>query len=134
MENPYNRAAQNYKREAVQTMSPGEIIVALLNEAVKMLAYAKEHIISKNIQEKSNCLTKAKKIISYMAASLDMQYPISEELARLYEYYIWEIGQANIKNDTKKLDDLVFMVSEIRDGFKGAATKVAGENGIAASA
>jgi len=122
--NAYARAAQNYKREAVQTMSPGEIVVSLFDEAIKKLACAKEHINNKNIQEKSNCLNKAKKIINYMAASLDMQYPISEELARLYEYYTWEIGQANIKNDTNKLDDLVFMISEIRDGFKGAAAKV----------
>lgn len=124
--NAYSRAVQNYKKEAVQTMSPGEIVIALFDECIKMIAYAGEHIKSGNIPEKSNCLTKAKKIINYLAASLDMQYPISQELVTLYEYYIWEITQANIKNDISKLDDLVLMITDIRDGFKGANSKVAG--------
>lgn len=124
--NAYSRAVQNYKKEAVQTMSPGEIVIALFDECIKMLAYAGEHIKNGNIPEKSNCLIKAKKIINYLAASLDMQYPISQELATLYEFYVWEITQANIKNDIAKLDDLILMVTDIRDGFKGANSKTAG--------
>lgn len=123
--NAYTRAAQNYKKEAVQTMSPGELVIALFDECLKMLAHAKEYIASKNIPDKSKCLQKAKKIINYLAASLDMQYPISQELVTLYEYYIWEITQVNIKNDPAKLDDLILMITDIRDGFKGANAKVA---------
>jgi len=124
--NAYSRAVQNYRKEAVKTMSPGEIVVALFDECIKMLAYAKEHINTGNIQEKSNCIIKAKKIVNYLAASLDMQYPISEELATLYEYYTWEMTQVNISNNTQKLDDLIVMITDIRDGFKGANSKTQG--------
>ncbi|GHU56207.1 hypothetical protein FACS1894132_13390 [Clostridia bacterium] len=123
--NAYTRAVQNYKQEAVLTMSPGEIVIALFDECIKMLLYTQEHIKNKNIQGKSDCLKKAIKIIEYMTASLDMKYPISSELENLYEYYIWEMRNVNLHNDIQKCGDLISMITEIRDGFKGANAEVA---------
>jgi flagellar protein FliS len=108
-------------------MSPGEIVVALFNECLKTLAYAKEHIKNKNYPGKSECFAKAKKILNYMTASLDMKYPISTDLARLYEFYIWEITRINSSNNVEQIDSLITMITDIRDGFKGASAQTAGK-------
>jgi flagellar protein FliS len=125
--NAYSRAIQNYKQESVLTMSPGEIVVALFDECLKTLAYAKEHINNKNYPAKSECFIKAKKILNYMIASLDMKYPIANELLRLYEFYIWEITRINSSNNTEQIDTLIGMITDIRDGFKGASAQSAGK-------
>ncbi|MDR0917757.1 MAG: flagellar export chaperone FliS [Oscillospiraceae bacterium] len=127
--NGYARSVKSYRDNSVLSMSPGELVVALFDECIKDISFAKEHIKNKNYQERFNCLSKAIKIMEYMTASLDMKIPISEELAQLYEYYIWAFNQVNVTNSIEHIDDLIIMITDVRDGFKGAAAKVAAGQG-----
>jgi flagellar protein FliS len=126
MFNPY----QQYKEQAVLTLSPGELVVKLLDRCILELEQAKSLLEEKNdkmylsYKTINDHLKHAVKILEYMIASLDMKYPIADQLLSLYEFYIWKIKNANSEKNPKLLEEIIPMITDIKNGFAGAERKV----------
>ena len=59
-------------------------------------------------------------IIQYLDDTLDRQYPISKNLAQLYEYFTYELGRVKIGRRKDLLEHVKSMIEELRDAFRQA--------------
>ncbi|SNS48311.1 flagellar protein FliS [Anaerovirgula multivorans] len=116
IQNPYNQ----YKQNDVMTASPENLTLLLYNGALKFAHQGKIYIEQKNISKAHEAITRVQDIIQELNVSLDMQYDISQNLRALYVYILESLLDANIKKDTAVLDEVIGMVTELRDTWKEA--------------
>lgn len=114
MNNPY--AA--YQQNAVTTASPGEVTLMLYNGCIKFIKQASLAIEHKKIEEKNTNIQKAQKIITELMITLNMDLDISQNMAIMYEYMIYRLTEANVKNDPAILQEVEGLVVEFRDTWK----------------
>lgn len=113
-----NSVMNAYKQNSVNTASPGELTLMLYNGCIKFLNNGKRAIEEKNIPEKNTNLQKAQAIINELIVTLNMDYAISKQIYPLYDYINRRIIEANIKNDTEIVDEVIGLVTEFRDTWK----------------
>ena len=111
--NPYEQD----KKQSVMTMTQGEMLTKLYEEIIKQLNVALLFIEEKNISKSNQALQKSQKILNYLKATLDHKYQISKSLDSLYDFFIQQIVLANIKKETKPIQDILPMIEELRDTF-----------------
>ena len=111
---------QQYKTQSINTMTQGELLLLLYDELYKRLAQAELMLDQQNFPVYEASLERAVAIIEYLDATLDRQYPISKNLAQLYEYFTYELGRAKIGRRKEVLSHVKSMVGELRDAFRQA--------------
>lgn len=111
--NPY----QKYQQQVVTTMTPGDMLLKLYDEAIKQIQIARIAIEQKNIPQMAAALDKSQRIIHYLKSTLDMRYDVSSNLGKLYDFFSSQIVDANVKKTVKPLDDIEPLVQELRDTF-----------------
>lgn len=113
-------AYQEYKKQSVLTMTQGEAIVKLYDECIRMLNAGVMYINEKNIEGTNKVLKKAHQILNYMRSILNWDYEITANLDALYDYYVRRIITANIKKDTAPLEEIIPMITDLRESFHEA--------------
>lgn len=111
---------QSYKEQSVNTMTQGELLLLLYDELYKRLAQAEIMLDQQNYPVYEASIERAVAIIDYLDSTLDRQYPISGNLAQLYEYFTYELGRAKIGRRKEVLSHVKTMVGELRDAFRQA--------------
>ena len=117
---PYPTISQ-YKENQVASASPEETVLMLYDGAINFLRSAiRELNEHNNLAEKAVLIEKAVKIIEYLQSCLDKEKggEISNNLERLYEYAAVRMTVANLKNDVAILEEVIGLISTIRDGWK----------------
>ena len=109
-----------YKQQSINTMSKGEQLVTLLNEALKNLHYGSLMLKDKNYATAQKCTEKSKNIFSYLSSVLDWNYEVTNDLYQLYYFFNQQIIKAEVKRDAAVLDDLVPLVEKMRDTWEEA--------------
>ncbi|MGI6040282.1 MAG: flagellar export chaperone FliS [Clostridiales bacterium] len=107
-----------YQEQTILTMTPGEMVVRLFEESEKQLNIAMVCIDDKNIQGANNALQKAQRIFTYLKASLDFNYQLSENLSALYDFFNRRLVEANMKKSKAPVEEILPLVSELRDTFQ----------------
>lgn len=113
-----NSALNAYKQNSVTTASPGELTLMLYNGCLKFLTKAKNAIAEKNIQEKNTNILKSQAIIAELMSTLNMDIEISKQMLPLYDYMNRRLIEANVKNDTDIIDEVIGLTTEFRDTWK----------------
>lgn len=111
---------QQYKEQSVNTMTQGELLLLLYDELYKRLSQAELMLDQQNYPVYESSIERAVAIIDYLDSTLDRQYPISSNLAQLYEYFTYELGRAKIGRRKEGLSHVKSMVGELRDAFRQA--------------
>ncbi len=111
--NPYNK----YASQSVMTMTHGEMLTKLYEAAILNMNLAIRGIGEKNVADTNLALQKTQKIFNYLTVTLDRQYPISNNLAALYDFFNRQLIAANIKKDAALIKEIIPMVEELRDAF-----------------
>ena len=111
---------QQYKEQSVNTMTQGELLLLLYDELYKRLSQAELMLDQKNYPVYESSIERAVAIVDYLDSTLDRQYPISGNLAQLYEYFTYELGRAKIGRRKEVLSHVKSMVAELRDAFRQA--------------
>lgn len=107
--NPY----QKYQQQSIMTMTQGELLLKLYDEAIKQLNYAERFLDAKELDKVNACLLKAQRIFNHLNMTLEMQYDISKNLESLYDFFNYKITQANIHKDVKPIREILPMLSLI---------------------
>ncbi len=114
---PY-RQLNKYQEQTILTMTPGEMIVRLFEESEKQISYALICIDEKKIQGANDAFQKAQRIFTYLKASLDFKYDVSKNLSALYDYFIRRLIDANISKTKEPAEEILPLVSELRETFQ----------------
>lgn len=111
--NPY----QKYQQQSVMTMTRGEMLTQLYDGVIKNLNAVKQFNSEKKYSEANIASQKAQKILNYLDSTLDFKYDISNNLSSLYDYFNYRIVEANMHKDNAPIDEVLQMVTDLRDTF-----------------
>lgn len=111
---------QGYKEQGINEMSPGELLLLLYDELVKRLLRAGLALDKSDYPLFEASIDRGLDIIRYLDDTLDMQYPISHNLNRLYDYFGFELNRVKIGRNKTELERVRTMASELRDTFREA--------------
>ena len=111
---------QGYKEQGINDMTPGELLLLLYDELVKRLVRADLALGKKDYELFEASVDRCLDILRYLDDTLDMQYPISRNLNRLYDYFCYELNRVKAGRNKTELDRMKTMVGELRDSFREA--------------
>ena len=111
---------QGYKEQGINEMSPGELLLLLYDELVKRLVRAGLALNKVDYPLFEASVDRCLDIVRYLDDTLDMQYPISRNLNRLYDYFSFELNRVKAGRNKDELERVRVMVSELRDTFREA--------------
>lgn len=113
-------AIQHYKEQSISTMTQGELLLLLYDELVKRLTQAELAIDKKMFQVFEDCVQRSIEIVQYLDDILDRRYPISRDLDRMYEYFLYDLNRAKIGRNRVVAAHVREMAVELRDAFRVA--------------
>ena len=111
---------QQYKQQSINSMTPGELLMLLYDELVKRSTLASLALDKADWPQFEGALDRCIDIVNYLDETLDRQYPISRDLARMYEYFTYQLGRIRIGRNKKELERLRPMLADMRDAFRTA--------------
>ena len=120
------RGYQQYKQQSINSMTPGELLMLLYDELVKRSTLASLALDKADWPRFDDALDRCTDIVNYLDETLDRQYPISQDLSRMYDYFTYELGRIKIGRNKAELDRLRPMLADMRDAFR-TAEKSGGE-------
>lgn len=106
-------------RATIETASPHKLISMLLDGALGALAKAKGSIERNAIEERTQHLNKATEIVVGLKGSLDLEQggEVAANLDALYDYMLRSIMNANRENDAEKVQEVMNLMLEIKQGW-----------------
>lgn len=116
MLNPF----EQYKKTSVNTMTKGELLILLFDEAIKKLNQSKILMENNDFDNANVNLEKTRKIFNHLIVTLDDQYKLSQELSEMYMFFNSQIIIASSKKSTKYIDDILPIVKDLRNTWAEA--------------
>ena len=92
---------------------------------VKKLTQAELFLQKEDYESFESAVDRSLDIIHYLSDTLDHRYEISTSLARLYEFFCYELSRVKAGRNRKALARVKTMASELRESFR-QADKTAG--------
>lgn len=120
MYNNSSNAFAAYQENSVLTASKEKLLLMLYDGAIKFLRFARISVNENNIESTNNYLTKTQRIITELMCTLNMDIEISKSLFSLYEYMNYRLVQANIKKDNTMIDEVLEMLTDLRNTWEKA--------------
>lgn len=106
-----------YQNDSVMTASPMELIIMLYDGMIKQIKLAEIFLEDKDYEKVNRALTKAEDIVNELLASLDLSYPISQELMRLYDFMLQELVEINLHKDASRIEPLLEIIFGLREAW-----------------
>ena len=111
---------EQYKEQSINTMTKGEQLVLLFDEVVKNLKKSEIAIETKNYELLDVSIQKATDIVRYLISILDRSIPISNELYRMYDFFLYEFNRIKAGRNADVIEEVKELVIEMRDAFREA--------------
>ncbi|HCO28941.1 MAG TPA: flagellar export chaperone FliS [Lachnospiraceae bacterium] len=116
---------QQYKEQSIYTMTQGELLNLLYDELMKRLLRAELALQDKNFELFDGSIGRAREIVQYLKNTLNRKYPISFELNRMYDFFLYELSRIHAGRDVEVIKELKPLVQDLREAFREASQKVA---------
>jgi flagellar protein FliS len=114
---------QIYQQAAVNTSSPIQLVLMLYDGAIRNVKLGVEGIEERNIQKSSTYLLKAQSIINELIGSLNLDYPIAQNLLQIYDYMLRRLIEANIKKSKEPALEVLGHLNTLRDAWHQIAKR-----------
>ena len=109
--NPYNV----YKQNSVNMASSQQLLLMLLDGAVKYTKIARLAILNKDIPRAHKELVRVQDIFLELMITMDKNTSYMEDLYNIYDFIKNELAKANMKKDVNIIDNTLPLIEEIRD-------------------
>ena len=109
--NPYNV----YKQNSVNMASSQQLLLMLLDGAVKYTKIARLAILNKDIPRAHKELVRVQDIFLELMITMDKNTSYMEDLYNLYDFIKNELAKANLRKDINTIDEVLPLIEEIRD-------------------
>lgn len=118
-----------YKKVDVETASQGKLIVMLFNGAIQRAEEAKRQLEKGRIQAVHTNLVRAQEIMAELRGALNMQAggEIARNLDRIYEYCQHLLIVANLRKDTRPIEQAIGFMTSMRDAWQQVFDQLARE-------
>lgn len=121
--NPYN----TYKQNSVNMASKEQLLLMLVDGAVKYTKIARLAIEKKDIPRAHKELVRVQDIFTELMVTLDMDSGnFVKDLFSLYKFIKSKLIEANIKKDVKIIDEVLPLIEEVRDMWHEVSKKAKG--------
>ena len=118
--NPYNI----YKQNSVNMASSQQLLLMLLDGAVKYTKIARMAILNKDIARAHKELVRVQDIFLELMITMDKNTKYIEDLYNIYDFIKNELAKANIKKDITIIDNTLPLIEEIRDMWYEVDAKI----------
>ncbi|MBU5269562.1 flagellar export chaperone FliS [Clostridium cochlearium] len=117
-----NNAYNAYKTNSVNYASKEQLLLMVVDGAVKFSKIAKQGIEEKDIKKAHENIIKTQNIFYELMATLDVDKggEWAENLMKIYDFIIQRLLEANIKKDVKIMDEIIPIIEDIRDTWHEA--------------
>ena len=106
-----------YQNDSVMTASPMDLVVMLYDALIKQIKLSDIFLENREYEKVNQHLSRAEDIVSELLCSLDLSYPISEELMKLYDFMLQELIQINLQKDRSRIPPLLEIVESLREAW-----------------
>ena len=115
-------AREIYRNNAVNATSKEQLLIMLLDGAVKFSKIAKLSFKNNDIKGIHENLIKTQDIFYELIASLDLEKAgdFGKNLVGIYFFIISQLTKCNVKKDEKILDETLPLIQEVRDMWNEA--------------
>ncbi|MCK8816024.1 flagellar export chaperone FliS [Natroniella sulfidigena] len=122
----YSNAQQQYKKNNVQTASPGKLLIMLYQGAIKFLNRTEVFMEKEDYEQVNNHLIRVQDIITELRCTLDKEVggEFAENLDALYEYMYHLLVQANKDKDLEPIHQVKEYLKELLEAWQEANKKV----------
>lgn len=117
----YQNGYEQYKMQSVSTMTKGEMLLLLYDELLKRLTRAQLALEEEEYDLFDKSTTRCMEIVQYLKNVLNMEYEISNDLRRMYDFFIYEISRLKAGRNPAVIQELKPLVADLRDAFREAA-------------
>lgn len=121
------RGFQHYKEQSASTMTQGELLLLLYDELVKRLMRCDMALEKGDLPLFEASAQRSIDILRYLDDTLDRRYPVSRDLHRMYDYFIYELQRVKIGRNRTELERIRPMIGDLRDAFRTADRSCADE-------
>ena len=112
----YSNGYNAYKTNSINYASKDQLLLMLVDGAVKFSKVAKQAIEKKNIKDAHNAITRTEDIFTELRASLDVRAgDWAKQMFEIYGFINEKLVEANIKKDVQIIDEIIPLIEEIRD-------------------
>lgn len=119
----YSANAYNtYKTNSVNYASKDQLLLMLVDGAVKFAKIGKKAIIDKDIKKAHENIVKTQKIFYELMASLDVSKAgdWGQSLMSVYDFIVRRLTDANVKKDVKIMDEVIPLIENVQDTWREA--------------
>ena len=117
-------AYMEYQKTAIETISPGKLLLMLYDAAVNSLTQAQMALEKNDINTAHQKIVKVQDIITELRMTLNMEYPIAQNLADLYDFYYQMLLEANLQKNSDTLETVKGFLTELRSAWQQAVIMV----------
>jgi len=116
--NPYDK----YLESRITTASKEELTLMLYDGALKFCTQAIAALEAKEVEKSGSLIIRIENIIREFQLTLDHKYEVTKNLDSLYEYIHRRLVEANLEKSVEILEEMQFLLRELRDMWKTAMT------------
>jgi flagellar protein FliS len=111
-----------YQRNSLTTATPGQILIALFDGALRFITVARQGIVDNRPEVKGESIGRVLNILAELAGTLDERYApdLCEQLRSLYAYFAQRLREASANMDTQPLDEVAQHLTSMRDTWQQA--------------
>ena len=112
----YPNAYNVYKNNSVNYASKDQLLLMLVDGAVKFARISSQAIIEKDVKKAHTNLMKTQEIFVELMVSLNMeQAEWTNDLMQIYAFIKEKLVEVNMKKDIKIMDEILPLIEEVRD-------------------
>lgn len=117
-QNAYNA----YKSNSVNYASKEQLLLMLVDGAVKYAKIGRQAILEKDIPKSHSNLIRTQDIFYELMATLDVEQAgdWGKQLMGIYEFIVRRLTEANIKKDANIMDEVLPLIEDVRDTWNEA--------------
>ena len=112
----YTQGYNVYKNNSVNYASKNQLLLMLLDGAVKFAKIARQAILDKDIKKAHDNIIKTEDIFTELRVTLDQTAgDWAVKMFNVYGFINEKLFEANIKKDVKVMDEVIPLIEEVRD-------------------
>ncbi|MGH4125772.1 MAG: flagellar export chaperone FliS [Clostridium sp.] len=120
--NAYGNAFNTYKNNSVNFASKEQLLLMLVDGAVKFSKIGRQAILDKDAKKAHENIVKTQNIFYELMATLDVAKggEWAESLMKVYDFIVRRLTDANIKKSEEIMNEIIPLIDDVRDTWNEA--------------